>query len=171
MASFNKVIIAGNITRDPEAFTTNSGNLVVNFGLAINDKRKKDDSGDWIQDTTFVDITVFGQTAEYSVSYLKKGKTVLIEGFLKYDCWTAENGEKRSKLKVIGTRLQSLAIREQTETTVPQWGQQWNPPTQERQSAQRRVDYYDGWEEEEFPNQRQMNMELREPWAGESTPF
>ena len=105
-ASFNKVILIGNLTRDPEVRYTPSGTAVADLGLAVNDKRK-DANGEWVEETTFVDVTVWARTAEVAGEYLTKGSPVFIEGRLKLDAWE-KDGQKRSKLKVIGERLQML---------------------------------------------------------------
>jgi len=106
MASFNRVILVGNLTRDIQLKHLPSGTAVSEFGLAIND-RHKSASGEWVDDVCFVDITLFGRTAEVASEYLQKGSPVLIEGRLKYDTWEKE-GKKFSKLRVIGERMQML---------------------------------------------------------------
>jgi single-strand DNA-binding protein len=108
MASFNRVILVGNMTRDPELRYIASGTAVSDIGLAVNDRVKKGDQ--WVEETTFVDVTLWGRTAEIANEYLSKGSPVLIEGRLKLDRWEKE-GQKHSKLKVIGERLQMLGGR------------------------------------------------------------
>ena len=103
MASFNRVILVGNITRDPELRYISNGTAVSDIGLAVNDRRK-DASGKWGDETTFVDITLWGRQAEVVVEYASKGTQVLIEGRLKLDSWEME-GQKRSKLKIVGEKL------------------------------------------------------------------
>src|SRR6266699_6213204 len=100
MASFNRVILVGNLTRDPELRYIPSGTAVTELGLAVNDRRKSA-SGEWIEETTFVDVTLWARTAEVACEYLSKGSSVLIEGRLKLDTWEKE-GKKNSKLRVIG---------------------------------------------------------------------
>jgi len=108
MASFNKVILMGNLTRDVELRHTNSGTPVTEIGLAVNEKRK-DANGQWVEETTFVDITLWGRTAEVCNEYLGKGSGVLIEGRLKLDQWDdKQTGQKRSKLRVTGERMTML---------------------------------------------------------------
>ncbi len=107
MASFNRVILLGNLTRDPELKYTQSGMAVAELGLAVNDRRKGQ-NGEWIEETTFVDVTVWGRTAEVAGEYLTKGGPVLIEGRLKLDSWTSQDGQKRSKLRVVGEKMQLL---------------------------------------------------------------
>jgi len=110
MASFNRVILVGNLTRTPKLeYTQGQGTAVTEIGLAVNDRRKSQ-SGEWIEETTFVDITLWGRTAEVACQYLDKGSPVLVEGRLKLDTWEKE-GQKRSKLRVVGERMQMLGGR------------------------------------------------------------
>jgi len=106
MASFNRVILLGNITRDFEVKYLQSGTAVTEIGLAVNDRRKNQ-QGEWVDETTFVDITLWGRTAEVAGEYLGKGSMVLIEGRLKLDQWEKE-GQKHYKLRVVGERLQMM---------------------------------------------------------------
>lgn len=105
MASFNRVILVGNLTRDIELRRTPGGTSVTDIGLAVNDRVKRD--GEWTDQTTFVDVTLWGRTAEVADEYTRKGSSVLIEGRLHLDQWE-QDGNKRSKLKVIGERMQLL---------------------------------------------------------------
>lgn len=109
MASFNRVILVGNITRDIELKYTQSSLAVTELGLAVNDRRKNQ-AGEWVEETTFVDVTLWGRTAEIAGEYLGKGSSVLIEGRLKLDTWE-KDGQKRSKLRVVGERMQMLGSR------------------------------------------------------------
>ena len=109
MASFNRVILVGNLTRDPELRYIPSGSAVSEIGLAVNDRVKKGDQ--WVDETTFVDVTLWGRTAEVANEYLSKGSSVLIEGRLKLDSWE-KDGQKRSKLRVIAEKMQMLGGRE-----------------------------------------------------------
>jgi single-strand DNA-binding protein len=106
MASFNRVILVGNLTRDIEVKYTQTGLAVTEAGLAVNDRRKNA-NGEWIEETTFVDVTLWGRQAEVAGEYLRKGSPVLIEGRLKLDTWETD-GQKRSKLRVVGERMQML---------------------------------------------------------------
>ena len=108
MASFNRVVLVGNLTRDPELRYIPSGTAVSDIGLAVNDRVKRGDQ--WVDEATFVDITLWGRTAEIANEYLSKGSPVLIEGRLKLDRWE-KDGQKHSKLKVIGERMQMLGGR------------------------------------------------------------
>lgn len=107
MGSYNKVIIMGNITRDLELRYTPGGTAVTDMGMAINDKRK-DQNGEFIEETTFVDVTLWGRNAEVAAEYLGKGSPVLIDGRLKLDQWETDDGDKRQKLKVVCDRMQML---------------------------------------------------------------
>jgi single-strand DNA-binding protein len=106
MASFNKVILMGNLTRDPELRYTPSGSAVANFGLAVNRKYKQDD--ELKEDTCFVDIAVFGRQAETCSEYLNKGSLVLIDGRLNYRKWETEDGQTRNKLDVVANNVQFM---------------------------------------------------------------
>ena len=105
MASFNRVILVGNLTRDPELKYIPSGMAVSEIGLAVNDRVKRGDQ--WVDEVTFVDVTLWSRTAEVANEYLSKGSSVLIEGRLKLDRWE-KDGQKHSKLRVVGERMQML---------------------------------------------------------------
>jgi single-strand DNA-binding protein len=96
----------GNVTRDITLKYLQSGTAVAEIGLAINE-RYKNKQGEWVESTVFVDVSLFARTAEIANEYLRKGDPVFIEGKLKFDQWESD-GQKRSKLKVIGERLQLL---------------------------------------------------------------
>ncbi len=101
MANFNKVILAGNLTRDPELRYTPKGTAVARLGLAVN-RTWRTESGEKKEEATFVDIDAFGQQAEVICQYLKKGRSLLVEGRLKYDQWDdKQTGQKRSRLLVV----------------------------------------------------------------------
>ena len=106
MSSFNRVILMGNLTRDPELKYTPGGKAVAEVGLAINDRRKNA-QGEWSEDVTYVDVTLWGRTAEVASEHLSKGASVLIEGRLKLDQWEKE-GKKMSKLRVVGEQMRMV---------------------------------------------------------------
>jgi single-strand DNA-binding protein len=112
MANFNKVILMGNLTRDPELRYTPSGSAVANFGLAVNRRYKQDD--ELKEDTCFVDIAVFGRQAENCSEYLSKGSLVLIDGRLNYRKWETEDGQNRSKLDVVANNVQFMPANRST---------------------------------------------------------
>lgn len=104
-ANYNHVTLVGNLTRDIDLRRTSAGTAVTDIGLAINDRVKRD--GEWTDQTTFVDVTLWGRTAEVADEYLGKGSSVLIDGRLMMDQWE-QDGHKRTKLKVVAHRLQML---------------------------------------------------------------
>ena len=110
MASYNRVILIGNLTRDPELRYTPSGMAVTDIGLAVNDRRKTP-NGEWVDEPTFIDITLWGRTAEVVSEYCTKGKPLMVEGRLKLDTWETD-GQKKSKLKVIGEKVQLLGTKD-----------------------------------------------------------
>jgi len=108
MASFNKVILLGNLTRDPEVRYTPKGTAVTDLGLAVN-RTYTADNGEKREEVTFVDVTFWGRTAEVAGEYLKKGRPVFVEGRLQLDSWDdKQSGQKRTKLKVVGENMQML---------------------------------------------------------------
>jgi len=108
MASFNKVILLGNLTRDPEVRYTPKGSAVCDLGIAIN-RQYTLDSGEKREEVTYVDVVLWSRLAEIAGEYLKKGRPVFIEGRLQLDTWDdKQSGQKRSKLRVIGETMQLL---------------------------------------------------------------
>ena len=111
MASFNKVILLGNLTRDPEVRYTPKGSAVCDLGVAVN-RQYTLDSGEKREEVTFVDVVLWSRLAEIAGEYLKKGRPVFIEGRLQLDTWDdKQTGQKRSKLRVIGETMQLLGGR------------------------------------------------------------
>jgi single-strand DNA-binding protein len=111
MASFNKVILVGNLTRDPEVRYTPKGSAVCDLGLAVN-RQYSLENGEKREEVTFVDVVLWARLAEIAGEYLKKGRPVLIEGRLQLDSWDdKQSGQKRSKLRVIGETMQLLGSR------------------------------------------------------------
>jgi single-strand DNA-binding protein len=101
MASFNRVILAGNLTRDPELRYTPKGSAVVKIGLAVN-RTWKNEAGESKEEVTFIDIEAWGRQAEVIAQYMRKGRPLLVEGRLKLDTWEDKNThQKQSKLKVV----------------------------------------------------------------------
>ena len=109
MASYNRVILLGNLTRDVDLRYTSNQTPVAEITVAVNDRRKTA-TGEWVDEPTFVDVTLWGRTAEVASEYLGKGAPVLIEGRLKLDRWE-QDGQKRSKLRVVGERMQMVGSR------------------------------------------------------------
>lgn len=101
MASYNKVILIGNLTRDPELRYTAKGTAIARIGLAVS-RKWRNEAGEMQEETTFVDVDAFGRQAETIGQYLKKGRPIMIEGRLRLDQWEDKNtGQKRSKLGVV----------------------------------------------------------------------
>jgi single-strand DNA-binding protein len=109
MASFNKVILMGNLTRDPELRYTSKGTAIAKVGLAVN-RVWRTETGEQKEEVTFVDIDVFGRTAENVGQYMRKGSPILVEGRLRLDQWDdKQTGQKRSKLGVTAETVQFLS--------------------------------------------------------------
>ncbi|HTB23549.1 MAG TPA: single-stranded DNA-binding protein [bacterium] len=108
MASLNKVLLVGNLTKDPELRFVPSGQAVANLRLATNRKYKAA-SGEWKEEVTYVSVEVWGKSAEACGEYLKKGSPLLVEGRLKLKEWTAQDGQKRSVIEVVSERVQFLS--------------------------------------------------------------
>ena len=104
MASFNRVVLMGNVTRDVEVRYLPSGAAVCELTLAVNDRRKNP-QGNWVNEASFFDVTLWNRTAEIAGEYLQKGAPVLIEGKLRQESWTQEDGQKRSKIRVIADQM------------------------------------------------------------------
>ena len=101
MANFNKVILAGNLTRDPELRYTPKGSAIAKFGLGVN-RTWKTESGETKEEVSFIDIDAFGRQAEVIAQYMRKGHPLLLEGRLRLDTWEDKNThQKQSKLKVV----------------------------------------------------------------------
>src|SRR5512137_1645606 len=108
MASFNRVILVGNLTRDPELRYTPKGVAIAKIGLAVN-RVWKTETGETKEEVTFVDVDAFGKQAETIGQYLKKGRPILVEGRLRYDTWEdKQSGQKKSKLGVVLENFQFL---------------------------------------------------------------
>lgn len=118
MSSFNRVTLIGNLTREPELKQTKSGLAVTDLGLAMN-RSWTGENGQKQEETTFVDVTVWGKTAENAAKYLQKGRSVLVEGRLQLDTWMdSKSGQNRSKLRVVAEALQFMGQNQQ----IPQAG-------------------------------------------------
>ena len=111
MASFNKVLLLGNLTRDPEIRYTPKGSAVCDLGIAVN-RQYTLENGERREEVTYVDVVLWARLAEIAAEYLKKGRPVFIEGRLQLDTWDdKQSGQKRSKLRVIGETMQMLGSR------------------------------------------------------------
>lgn len=108
--SINRVLISGNLTRDPELRQTGGGTQVLSFGVAVNDRRRNPQTGEWEDYPNFIDCTMFGARAEALSRYLSKGTKVAIEGKLRWSQWERD-GQKRSKIEVIVDELEFMTSR------------------------------------------------------------
>ena len=119
MANLNKVLLLGNVTRDPEVRYTPKGSAVCDLGVAVN-RAYTTDSGEKREEVTFVDVTLWGRTAEVASEYLKKGRPVFIEGRLQMDTWDdKQTGQKRTRLRVVADNMQLLGGRPPGGTDAP----------------------------------------------------
>jgi single-strand DNA-binding protein len=145
---FNKVILIGNLTRDVELRYAPSGTAIAKFGLATNRTYKDSVTGENKQEVMFIDITVFGRSAEIANQYLKKGRRVLVEGRLVFEQWTDNTGQKRSKHSVVAEKLQFMDTKAEAERmdSYVQPNQQPQQSYQQPQSS--------GYEQ---PNYQQQN--------------
>ena len=115
MANLNRVLLIGNLTRDPEVRYTPKGTAVAELGIAVNRIYSGED-GEKKEETTFVDVTLWARQAEVAGQYLKKGRPVCIEGRLQLDTWDdKQSGQKRSRLRVVGENIQLLGARQEGE--------------------------------------------------------
>ena len=115
MANLNRVLLIGNLTRDPEVRYTPKGTAVAELGIAVNRIYSGED-GEKKEETTFVDVTLWARQAEVAGQYLKKGRPVFIEGRLQLDTWDdKQSGQKRSRLRVVGENIQLLGARQEGE--------------------------------------------------------
>ncbi len=111
--SINRVNISGNLTRDPELRATASGSQILSFGVAVNDRRRNPQTGEWEDYPNFVDCVVFGARAEPLSRFLSKGVKVAVEGKLRYSSWETKDGQRRSKLEVVVDEVEFLSSRNQ----------------------------------------------------------
>jgi single-strand DNA-binding protein len=150
MSSYNRVTLIGNLTRQPELRKTKNGTAVTDLGLALN-RVWNAENGERQEETTFVDVTVWGRTAENAAKYLQKGRSVLVEGRLHMDSWQdKETGQDRTRLKVVADAVQFLGAHQesghgsgQTSASPSGHGEELvreDPPREERRPDDRRGD-------------------------------
>ena len=106
--SINRVFITGNLTRDPEMRQTNGGMPIMGFGMAVNERRKNQQTGEWEDYPNYVDCTMFGERAAKVSQYLAKGSKVSVDGRLRYSSWE-KDGQKRSKLEVVVDNIEFMS--------------------------------------------------------------
>lgn len=134
MASFNKVILMGNLTRDPETRVTATGLTICKLGLAVSRVYSTKD-GERKEETTFVDIDAFGKQAEVITKYMRKGKPIHVEGRLKLDQWEGNDGQKRSKLSVVLENFQFVGGRDDGDSNSGGSYEKSSPPARESKPA------------------------------------
>src|SRR6187200_525791 len=121
MANINRVILVGNLTRDPELRHTPSGTAVCNLRLAVNSRRKDPSTGEWGEKPNYFDVTVWGNQGESCAQYLSKGRPVGIDGRLEWREWEAQDGSKRQAVEIIADSVQFLGGRQDAEGGQPQF--------------------------------------------------
>lgn len=131
MAGYNRVVLVGNLTRDPEYKQLTSGQGVCRLGLATNRQFKNRQTGAMVQEVCFIDIDVWGPQAESCRQYLQKGRSVLIEGRLKLDSWQDTNGQSRSKHSIVADRVVFLTAAEGGAESFEQSGHESSEPASE----------------------------------------
>ena len=117
--SINRVNITGNLTRDPELRATAGGTQMLAFGVAVNDRRRNQQTGEWEDVPNFVDCIVFGSRAEAVSRFISKGSKVAIEGKLRYSAWETKEGQRRSKLEVIVDEIDFMSRASGQQVTSP----------------------------------------------------
>ena len=130
--SINRVNISGNLTRDTELRATQGGTEVLTFGMAVNDRRKNPQTGEWEDSPNFVDCVIFGKRADSLSKLLHKGMKVAVEGKLRYQQWQDKNGQRRSKLSVVVDEIEFMS---QSKANSDQQTQQANNYTNQYQSG------------------------------------
>jgi single-strand DNA-binding protein len=136
MANLNRVLLIGNLTRDPEVRYTPKGTAVADIGIAVNRVYSGED-GEKKEEVTFIDVTLWARQAEVAQEYLKKGRQVFIEGRLQLDTWDdKQTGQKRSRLRVVAENMQMLGSRGESEagSTAPSTQRRTTPPPPQRQT-------------------------------------
>ena len=123
--SINRVLISGNLTRDPELRQTAGGMAILSFGVAVNDRRRNPQSGNWEDYANYIDCTMFGNRANSLSNILTKGMKVAIEGKLRYSQWERD-GQKRSKIEVIVDELEFMSSRNGNGNGNQGYGQSYN---------------------------------------------
>ena len=137
VANLNKVMLIGRLTRDPEMRTFSNGGKVAKFGFAVNNRKKNQQTGQWEDEPVFLDVEAFnrgdsGKQADLVEQYLAKGRQVFIEGHLKLDSWTAQDGQKRNRLVVVVDNLQFLDSRQDGEAPAGNGRQSRCPASRSR---------------------------------------
>lgn len=139
--SINSVNISGNLTREVDLKTTASGKSILNFGVAVNDRRKNPQTGEWEDVPVFVDCCMFGNRATALQQYLHKGAKVAIQGKLRYSSWDGSDGKKHSKLEVVVEEIEFMSQRQQQYQQPTYSAPQYAPQTYQQPAPQRPQQY------------------------------
>jgi single-strand DNA-binding protein len=150
MASLNKVILLGNLTRDPELRYAPNGTAVARFGLAVNTQRAGQGE-DRKEEVCFVDIVAFGRQAETASEYLSKGRPVLVEGRLQWRSWEGQDGQKRSKHEIIAERIQFMPRGREDGMERASPGQGMERPSPGPSRAAEEMDLPPAFEDDDIP--------------------
>lgn len=135
--SINRVVVSGNLTRDPELRVTPGGTQVLGFGVAVNDRRRNQQTGEWEDYPNFIDCTMFGNRAEALSRILRKGMKVAIEGKLRYSSWWDKNGGgRRSKVEIIPDEVVLMSQNPNGQQAPQQPAPQWNAQQAYQQAPQ-----------------------------------
>ena len=134
--SINRVFISGYLTRDPELRVTSNGTPVLSFGVAVNDPRKNQQTGEWEDYPNFLDCTMFGTRAESISRFLSKGSKVAIEGKLHWSQWEQEDGNKRSRIQIIINTIEFMSARKKNQSvTAPEPEPTQGEPSQQQMAG------------------------------------
>lgn len=166
--SINKVMIAGNLTRSPELRSTQGGTAVLTFGVAVNDRRKNPQTGEWEDYPNYVDCALFGKRAETVSRFIDKGSKVAIEGSLRYSSWE-KDGHKRSKIEVIVDEIEFMSKRDPQPKNQPQQQQANNYTSQYQSGANSAPQQPTGY----YPQPQAPNADVyaAAAYADETIPF
>jgi single-strand DNA-binding protein len=134
MANINRVVLVGNLTKDPELRHTPSGTAVCSLRIAVN-SRRRDESGQWVDKPNYFDVSIFGNQAESSAQYLSKGRPVGIDGRLDWREWDAQDGSKRQAVQIIAESVQFLGSKGDTDPEARSAGNQFVPAGAAAESA------------------------------------
>src|SRR5881296_2527130 len=146
MASINRVVLVGNLTRDPELRHTPSGMAVCSLRLAVNTRRKDSATGEWTEKPNYFDITVWGAQGESCAQYLAKGRPIAVDGRLQWREWDAQDGTKRQAVEIVADSVQFLGGRQEGElgAGAPAAGNQYVPATAAAAAAESGADFGGG---------------------------
>ena len=161
--SINRAIVSGNLTRDPDLKATAGGTSILTFGMAVNDRRKNPQTGEWEEVPNYLDVTVFGARAEPLSRFLSKGTKVCVEGKLRWSSWE-KDGERRSKIEIIADEIEFLSPRNDQQPQqqyapqqqAPQYAPQQYAPQYQQQPPQYAPQQYQQPPQQYVPQQQAL---------------